>query len=332
MSTCCGSRAPQRDRATDSVGGQQAWRAGARGAELGLKLGPRLASTRSYSSPSRSRSRSLYAVHARRVPSSSSRSCARSGAVVVTSPPSRGLVLPILPGVPVIETDATASAAILLACRPIRRVSRVCDVARAADCHDRVPRRGHRDERSGRRCVRDDRGRRGARRRGRAARPVVFARALQPAAGTGHSAVHRDHAGDDGRRSRPRGGPAAARGAAPREGAGGAQRAVRPARAPPRVRADRPRLAEPARAVHRRARAQAAAAPAPAWVVRPGGCARDRGADRAPGARRRGDVRPRPVRAVPAAVRERGDDRRCAWRSGSRIAGAPPAASAARRR
>ena len=35
-------------------------------------------------------------------------------------------MLPILPGGPVIETDATAGAAILLACRPGRRVSRVC--------------------------------------------------------------------------------------------------------------------------------------------------------------------------------------------------------------
>ena len=53
-------------------------------------------------------------------------------------------------------------------------------------------------------------------------------------------------------------------------------------------------------------RAQAAAAPAPARARRARRRARDRGADRAPRAGGRGDVRARAVRDVPAAVRERG--------------------------
>ena len=222
------------------------------------------------------------------------------------------------------------AAAILLACRPVRRVSRVDDAARAADRDRRVPRRRHRDQRPGRRCVRDDRGRGGAGRRRRAARPLVLARALQPAARTGHPAVHRDHAGDAGRCA-----PASRRCCPPLEellrgrvlvahNAPFDRRVLRRG-----VRADRPRVAEPAGPVHRGARAQAAAAAEQARAERARRRARDRGADRAPRARRRRDVRPRAVRAVPAAVRERADDRR---RGGARGAARRRRATGRKRR
>ena len=88
----------------------------------------------------------------------------------------------------------------------------------------------------------------------------------------------------------------------------------------PGVRARRARVAGAAGALHGRARAPARAAAAPPRAGRAGRRARHRGRRGAPRAARRGDVRARVLRAVPEAVRARGDDRR----------GARAAAAAAR--
>ena len=84
------------------------------------------------------------------------------------------------------------------------------------------------------------------------------------------------------------------------------QRAVRPPRAAPGVRADRPRVAGPAGALHGGAGAQrccrcSASAGSARSPMRSGSRS-----SRTPRAGRRRDLRARAVRAVPAAVRERG--------------------------
>src|SRR3954451_4023222 len=257
------------------------------------------------------------------------RSC--TAAVSVTGVAGRAVLVRGLPPPQAVSPARTSTApsaraiggegsATRIAVRPVRggcwRVR-----ARAASRLRRVPRRRHRDERPAWRALRAHGGGRGAGGRGRAARRVAVAGRRRGAAGPGHPALHRDLAGDGGRRAAARGGVARVRRAAARAGARGPQRPVRQAGPPAGGRPRGPGLAGPAGAVHGGAGPPVRAAAAAPRAVRAGRGAGHRGRAGAPRAAGRAHVRAGLLRAVRAAVRERADGGRRAD-----AAGPPPAA------
>ena len=207
---------------------------------------------------------------------------------------------------------ASPPRARVFAIRPSRAVASVVrGFARPTRDGRRVSRRRHRDQRACRRPLRADRGRGRARRWRRAPRHIRLAGADGTAAVARDPALHRHHAGDGRRRARAARGARGGRRAARAAGSWWPTRRASTARVlRARVRALRPRLAQAAGALHGPARAPLRAAVAAARAGAAGRLARDRGHRGPPRAARRAHLRARAVRPVPAAVRERGDDRR----------------------
>ena len=212
------------------------------------------------------------------------------------------------------------------ASRPRRFVDHRHGPQRPSAPHGRVPRRRRRDQRSAGRGVRADRGRCGARRRGRAPRPLRLAGAGPPAVDASHRALHRDHAGHGPgcARSGRRAGRVVGDGARP--GPRRPQRELRSRCAAAGVRARADAVDRSADAVHRGdgpALRTSGDAARPGAAGRHVGHRRRGGPPRAPGRR---DLRADLLRAVRPSVRAGRDGGR-----GGRIDGAAPSADDAAR-